>query len=129
MTEGSDSALFERAACKGRNPAYWICPSSVWVEEWAKRVCFERCEVRPECLDYAARGGEEVGVWGGVGPNAIVHVSRSRTSETCQRYTPGCACGYCSTVVAVASGDDRNWNSAGARPYGDLRRRAHRPSG
>lgn len=33
----------------------------------AKEVC-NRCPVKPECLDYAMRNGELLGVWGGTTP-------------------------------------------------------------
>ena len=43
----------------------------------AQRIC-ARCEVRPECLEFAMSSGEAHGVWGGTTPEERVRVRRRR---------------------------------------------------
>lgn len=40
------------------------------------RICWEECEVRRQCLDYALRANEQYGVWGGVTPSGRKKLSR-----------------------------------------------------
>ena len=40
------------------------CPVCDWEIKDAKKVCWS-CEVRQECLEYAMKNREVVGVWGG----------------------------------------------------------------
>jgi WhiB family redox-sensing transcriptional regulator len=61
----------ERAACRGEQSAFFLPPA--WPESLdvqkkrevtAKQVC-ARCPVCSECLAYALRHPEAIGVWGG----------------------------------------------------------------
>jgi WhiB family redox-sensing transcriptional regulator len=42
-------------------PSRHCTPSDI---EEARAIC-KRCEVQPQCLEYALATGEEVGIWGG----------------------------------------------------------------
>jgi WhiB family redox-sensing transcriptional regulator len=61
-----------RAACRGESAGLFVASlgaeaahARVQREAQAKRVC-ARCPVRDECLDYALRVHEELGIWGGL---------------------------------------------------------------
>ncbi len=45
--------------------------------EAAKAVCV-RCDVRPECLEWAMETGQEAGVWGGLSEDERRALRRSR---------------------------------------------------
>ncbi len=53
----------EFAACQYVDADLWF-PVKGGLPRRAKRICMD-CEVRAECLDYALRGNEQYGVWGG----------------------------------------------------------------
>jgi WhiB family redox-sensing transcriptional regulator len=53
----------EAAACRGDPPERWHPPRGAAIAP-LRHVC-ERCPVRCECLDFALRSGEKIGVWGG----------------------------------------------------------------
>jgi WhiB family redox-sensing transcriptional regulator len=61
-----------RAACRGEEAELFFAPNYFERKEEkearearAKAVC-ARCEVRPECLEYALRTREPHGIWGGL---------------------------------------------------------------
>jgi WhiB family redox-sensing transcriptional regulator len=62
---------FHDAACMGPNESAFIsepresAPQRHDRERRAKAVC-ARCPVREECLDYALRVREPLGIWGGL---------------------------------------------------------------
>jgi WhiB family redox-sensing transcriptional regulator len=64
----------EHAKCRGM-PTSMFFPGSPQTARAATAVCNGMdgrpvCPVRQECADYAARAGEEYGVWGGQTPHA-----------------------------------------------------------
>ena len=53
----------QHAACAGTDPDLFF-PGRGESITGARRVC-ATCPVKAECLDYAIRNGETIGVWGG----------------------------------------------------------------
>jgi WhiB family redox-sensing transcriptional regulator len=61
-----------RAACRGESASLFMpaialqsAPGNARRVKHAKRVCAQ-CPVRRECLDYALRVDEQLGIWGGL---------------------------------------------------------------
>ncbi len=54
----------ERALCAQTDPEAFF-PEKGGSTQEAKRIC-SRCEVRPDCLQYALGNDERFGVWGGM---------------------------------------------------------------
>jgi WhiB family redox-sensing transcriptional regulator len=52
------------ALCATADPELWF-PGNGGPSVAAKRIC-RQCPVRPQCLHYALRHGEEYGIWGGL---------------------------------------------------------------
>ncbi|MGI9121065.1 MAG: WhiB family transcriptional regulator [Acidimicrobiales bacterium] len=81
-----------RAACRGPHAASIFFPPShveraqdrAEREALAKAIC-DRCSVRRECLDYALRGREPHGVWGGLN-----ELERESMASSPYRTVPGC---------------------------------------
>lgn len=66
-----------RAACRDASTAIFFIEPGGSVAE-ARAVC-ERCEVRSECLEYAATVGPQLdGVWGGLTQKERRHLRRQR---------------------------------------------------
>jgi WhiB family redox-sensing transcriptional regulator len=61
-----------RAACRAEDPELFFPISATGPgqvqQDQAKAVC-GRCPVRPDCLDYALRTGQDHGIWGGTDPD------------------------------------------------------------
>lgn len=55
----------DRAECRGA-PHDWFFPERGESCEPAKALC-AKCEVQPECLDWALTTPERYGIWGGIG--------------------------------------------------------------
>lgn len=51
----------------------------------AKRVCVD-CKSRMQCLDYAIRGNEQHGIWGGFGRDVRLHLARVRRTGNALAY-------------------------------------------
>lgn len=58
-----EEAWLGDALCKGSDPEWWHPPRGASLAA-QKAVCAE-CTVRAECLEYAMRTHQTVGVWGG----------------------------------------------------------------
>jgi WhiB family transcriptional regulator, redox-sensing transcriptional regulator len=54
----------DKALCAQVDPEIFFPEKGGSVRD-PKRVC-ARCEVRPECLDYALDTGQQFGIWGGL---------------------------------------------------------------
>lgn len=71
----------DRGACISADPDLFFPISSTGAscrqETRAKAVC-ARCEVRPECLQFALDSHQVHGVWGGLGEAELARVRRSR---------------------------------------------------
>lgn len=67
-----------RAACRGKNPAWWFPLPGRGVSYRAARPVCEGCPVRRPCLDYALAAGEELGMWGGLDPDERSRLERRR---------------------------------------------------
>jgi len=65
-----DTLWWRKAACRG-HPLEWWYPAGVKGKaaehaEAGKRICWQECPVRAECLLYAFETGEKYGTWGGL---------------------------------------------------------------
>jgi WhiB family transcriptional regulator, redox-sensing transcriptional regulator len=71
----------DRGACISADPDLFFPVSSTGAsfrqETRAKAVC-ARCQVRPECLQFALDSRQMHGVWGGLGEAELARVRRSR---------------------------------------------------
>ena len=77
-----------RARCKDEDPELFFPigttgPAAVQIER-ARAVCL-RCEVRPECLEWAMATGQDAGVWGGVSEEERRALRRARKREAAAR--------------------------------------------
>lgn len=66
----------DRANCAGTDTDEFF-PDAGGSGTQAKKVC-RRCEVRPECLNYAIEHDEKFGVWGGKTRNERKLLARQR---------------------------------------------------
>lgn len=67
------------AACDDQPQELFYPDDNAPPETWAvgKSVC-ARCEVRQQCLEYALKGREKHGLWGGLTPRERNKVKRQR---------------------------------------------------
>jgi len=72
LTAPEAPAWDARAACRGELAGLFVpslggepAHARIQREAQAKRVCAQ-CPVRKECLEYALRVREELGIWGGL---------------------------------------------------------------
>lgn len=81
----------DKAACKGTDPNDWFPErySSAHETKMA-RMCFEKCPVQEECLDYALVNVETLGMWGGFSQPELKGIRTKRYSrcKNCQRRWP-----------------------------------------
>ncbi|MDX6741914.1 WhiB family transcriptional regulator [Actinocorallia sp. A-T 12471] len=75
----ADDHWTDLSECAGSDPELFypiseFGPARAQVAE-AKRICF-RCAVAAECLDWALRAGEPVGIWGGTTPEERRYLRR-----------------------------------------------------
>lgn len=61
---GNEPGWQERALCSQTDPEAFF-PEKGGSTREAKRIC-SRCEVRPDCLQYALNQDERYGIWGGL---------------------------------------------------------------
>lgn len=59
-----DFSWHDRANCKGYPTAWWFPETGVQTDPRAKALCAS-CPVQQECLMFALRTSERIGVWGG----------------------------------------------------------------
>lgn len=78
----------EKAACKGQPADMFFPPPDSGPNggKAAKALCAS-CDVRPECLAFALRTGQEHGVWGGLTPGERqrIHDGGTVRAKTCMR--------------------------------------------
>ena len=65
-----DTPWWRKAACRG-HPLEWWYPAGMKGKaaehlEAGKRICWQECPVRAECLLHAFETGEKYGTWGGL---------------------------------------------------------------
>ena len=72
----------ERAACRGPqyDPDDWFALNPMGVDR-AVTVCRTACPVIQECLVFALRTGQPVGVWGGVTDKERRRMARRHATE------------------------------------------------
>lgn len=86
----------DQAACATHpEPDLWFAWAGTRRER-AQEVCRE-CPVRPQCLDYAVRTGQEYGVWGGVRFHAGIPRPKGRIA----------ACWECEAQIVLVRSDQR----------------------
>jgi WhiB family redox-sensing transcriptional regulator len=76
-----------RAACRGHDAGLFMPPLGRETagerkarEHAAKKVCVH-CPVRSECLDYALRVHEPIGIWGGLNEAERRELTRSESAS------------------------------------------------
>jgi WhiB family redox-sensing transcriptional regulator len=70
---------FDRAACKGEDPAWWHPDGTDNQTRAAKAVAIcRRCPVRQDCLEHALANDEWLGVWGGTQPSERHRIAARR---------------------------------------------------
>lgn len=72
----SDADWQESALCAQADPDAFH-PQPGGTSRPAKGVC-GRCEVRPQCLEYAVETGQRFGIWGGVSEKELRKLVRAR---------------------------------------------------
>lgn len=74
----------QRARCRSEDPELFfpVGTSGTAVEQVqrARAVCM-RCQVRPQCLEWALATGQDSGVWGGLSEEERRAVRRARRRE------------------------------------------------
>ena len=70
------------AVCASVDPELWFPEVGGDNGREAKRICWDRCHVREQCLAYALETGQQSGVWGGLGEKKRAEL---RTAEGAQR--------------------------------------------
>ena len=75
----SDADWQESALCAQADPDAFH-PQPGGTSRPAKKVC-DRCEVRPECLEYAVASGQRFGIWGGVGQQELRRLVQARHGD------------------------------------------------
>lgn len=65
----------ERARCSQTDPDAFFPEKGASTRD-AKRICL-RCEVKPECLEYALSHDERFGIWGGLSERERRKLSRA----------------------------------------------------
>ena len=75
QTTTTDMRWTALAACAGEDPALFTASGGRESAEQrrtreasAKRICAQ-CPVQPDCLEYALRVNEPLGIWGGLNEN------------------------------------------------------------
>lgn len=54
------------AACRNADPEiFFPTKTEGWIAQDAKKICWEDCPVREQCLDHALALPERHGIWGG----------------------------------------------------------------
>lgn len=82
----SDHGWQDRGACHGMGHLLFYGPEGEHQaerevrEEKAKAVC-ARCEVRPECLEYALERDDKCGIWAGEGADDRKNLRRRRMRQ------------------------------------------------
>ena len=68
----TETTWWRRASCRGTKSAYFVPPTTreqprdcAARESTAKSICAD-CSVRADCLEYALRVNERLGIWGGL---------------------------------------------------------------
>lgn len=64
--DGDGTNWRDEAACLETDPEWFFPTTGGDNGVHGKRVCFESCAVRLQCLAYALEAGEEHGIWGGL---------------------------------------------------------------
>lgn len=65
-------------ACLELPPDMWFADhGDNRTSEAAKRICNTQCNVREQCLEYALRTRQTVGIWGGCGPKTLYKLRRN----------------------------------------------------
>jgi len=70
-----DLSWMDDALCVETDPEQFFPEPGGGAGRNAKRIC-ARCEVQPECLDYALRHDDVIGVWGGLTDNERYRLGR-----------------------------------------------------
>lgn len=81
-----DTSFMDQAACAQIGPAdTYYYPEVGVTTEPAKRVCWEMCDVREQCLAYAMAfekyRTDRFGIWGGLSPKEREELARKRRKE------------------------------------------------
>lgn len=74
--DGMTARWQNHANCLGVNPDLFYPERGESTRE-AKAVC-KACDVRPDCLEYALKGGEKFGIWGGTSERERRRIRRER---------------------------------------------------
>jgi len=81
----------EAAFCRGSDPNDWFpIEYSMQHENKMTRICFEKCSVQEQCLEYALVNIEVLGIWGGFSPAELKGIRTRRFSRCkfCSRRWP-----------------------------------------
>lgn len=76
-----DMEWMKDAACAGRTDVDFHPVKSGGVYMKAKRIC-DTCLVKSECLEYAIKYNEDLGIWGGMGPRARTKIKLARRNQS-----------------------------------------------
>lgn len=68
IIELPDQSWKAQAACVGLPATLFYPENSTMVPKEAKAICWERCPVREQCLQFAIETPELHGLWGGLTP-------------------------------------------------------------
>jgi len=74
----------EKGACFGSYDERFF-PSRGESNKEAKRICYEECTVREECLEHALTRPERFGIWGGTAERERQTMRKERNEEARRR--------------------------------------------
>src|SRR4051794_518356 len=71
-----------KAGCRGKDQNLWFPEKYDGNNGFeAKDICWNECDVREECLEYAVSNVERIGIWGGYGQKELRRMRAARDLE------------------------------------------------